>query len=120
MGQVNFRYVVFYCFFCHFCFLLGLFQYGEWHLGQNLGFSVLGVQVCLHLLHVNDGSGGMSSMGIRCISGSSISSFILFYLYYYNDMVSYIYYYDNRICVLQFDVRIVTILPVCMRVLLWV
>jgi len=91
--------------FYHFCFLiLGLFQYGEWHLAQYLGFNVLGIQVCPHLLHVYVGSGGISSMAIISKSfGSFISFSILFYLYYYNNMMFYKCYYVNRMdCVYCF------------------
>jgi hypothetical protein len=45
--------------------LRGLFQYGDLHLGHCFGFSVRGVHVLPHRWHVNLGSSGMASTGVR-------------------------------------------------------
>ena len=84
------------CFFCHgfgflrftLCvfvdsFLRGLFQYGDLHFGHFFGFGFLSIQICSHRWHFACGNSGMSLVSI--VFGLSI----LFYLYYYDDIVVY-------------------------------
>jgi hypothetical protein len=60
-----------------------VFQYGDWHFGQCLGFGFLSVQICPHRWHFACGNCGMSLVSIIFIFS------ILFYLYYCNYIVAY-------------------------------